>query len=71
MNYKETADFFAENNYVVVKNFINKGRFDVQERFKFNSWLKEMGMAIQVDIFKQKQTRKRPHKNLWNPKHKF
>ena len=25
MNYKETADFFAENNYVVVKNFINKG----------------------------------------------
>ena len=26
-------------------------------------WLKEMGMAIQVDIYKQKQTRKIPHKN--------
>ena len=26
-------------------------------------WLKEMGMSIQVDIHKQKQTRKIPHKN--------
>lgn len=25
MDYKKTADFFAKNNYVVVKNFINKG----------------------------------------------
>ena len=60
---KKTGKSLEDDIKKRVKNFINKGRFDVQERFKFNSWLKEMGMAIQVDIYKQKQTRKTPHKN--------
>ena len=60
---KKTGKSLEEDINKRVKNFINKGRFDNQERFKFNMWLKEMGMAIQVDIYKQKQTRKIPHKN--------
>lgn len=60
---KKTGKYLEDDIKKRVKHFIDKDRFDPVERFKFNCWLKEMGMAIEVEIRKQKQTRKTPHKN--------
>tara|TARA_B100000282_G_scaffold265810_1_gene217163 strand:+ start:922 stop:2694 length:1773 start_codon:yes stop_codon:yes gene_type:complete len=49
---KKTGEQAEKDIQLRVKEFMNKGRFDLDARSEFNMWLKEMGISVEVTIGK-------------------